>query len=248
MTDQEELFISVDQAQELLELVKQGNAPEANKLLAEVCVPNAQQLFDKVGKLTRQLHTSLADFRLDSRVPAIAEHDMPDARERLNSVIEMTDNAANKTMDAIDLGLPIADQLHSRIQAIMPEWNALMSRELKVGQFKVLCRQLNLFLNDSAEDADKLRGLLTEILMAQDFQDLTGQIIRRVITLVTEVEDSLVDMLTLFGNGSEQDVEVIMDESIKNIKAEGPILDAEQREDAVSGQDEVDDLLSSLGF
>jgi len=237
MTDKETLIISVEQAQKLLELVQQGNASEANDLLAEVCVPNAEQLFDKVGQLTRQLHTSLADFRLDARLPKIAEQEIPDARERLNSVIEMTDKAANKTMDAVDAGLPIADQLHERIQKIMPEWNALMSRDLKLGQFKALCRQLNLFLNDSAEDADNLKGILTDILMAQDFQDLTGQMIRRVITLVTEVEDGLVEMLTIFG--SEEDIKKggLAD---ARIKSEGPILNP--------GQDDVDDLLSSLGF
>ncbi len=82
--------------------------------------------------------------------------------------------------------------------------------------------------------------------MAQDFQDLTGQIIRRVITLVNEVEDRLVQILTAFGS---QQLEEIPDNKNKaSTEAEGPILNAEERTDAVSSQDEVDDLLSSLGF
>jgi chemotaxis protein CheZ len=89
--------------------------------------------------------------------------------------------------------------------------------------------------------------------MAQDFQDLTGQIIRRVITLVNEVEDRLVEILTVFsGNKPEEQTQVLPEPSDKKIKqsseAEGPILHPELREDAVSSQDEVDDLLSSLGF
>ncbi|MEF1296129.1 protein phosphatase CheZ [Vibrio parahaemolyticus] len=99
----------------------------------------------------------------------------------------------------------------------------------------------------------ELRGQLTEILMAQDFQDLTGQIIRRVITLVNEVEGRLVEILTVFsGQKPAEQVQVLSEPADKKIKqsseAEGPILHPELREDAVSSQDEVDDLLSSLGF
>jgi chemotaxis protein CheZ len=81
--------------------------------------------------------------------------------------------------------------------------------------------------------------------MAQDFQDLTGQIIRRVITLVGEVEDRLVEILTVFGAEQSNKKET---ESKSGIEAEGPIIDANDREDAVSSQDDVDDLLASLGF
>ena len=81
--------------------------------------------------------------------------------------------------------------------------------------------------------------------MAQDFQDLTGQMIRRVIELVREVENSLVSMLTVFG---EQPANAVDDKPKLNVEAEGPIMNAEHRQDVVTGQDEVDDLLSSLGF
>ena len=90
--------------------------------------PNAAALFDKVGQLTRQLHNSLQDFRLDPRIPDLATHEIPDARERLSYVIDMTDKAANRTMDAVEANLPIADRLNDNIQLVMPNWNALMSR------------------------------------------------------------------------------------------------------------------------
>jgi len=92
-------------------------------------------------------------------------------------------------------------------------------------------------------------GLLTEVLMAQGYQDLTGQVIRRVIELVKEVEDSLVHMLTVFGGAeATKTVKSSQPKVEKAIVAEGPIIDAESRDDVVSGQDDVDDLLSSLGF
>ena len=88
--------------------------------------------------------------------------------------------------------------------------------------------------------------------MAQGYQDLTGQVIRRVIQLVKEVETSLVNMLTVFGEpvpseGQEQETEV-KEKKKSTAEAEGPIIDAENRDDVVQGQDDVDDLLSSLGF
>jgi chemotaxis protein CheZ len=129
----------------------------------------------------------------------------------------------------------------------MPVWQSLMERRIEIGQFKALCHQIDIFLNSSSANADKLRSMLTEILMAQDFQDLTGQMIRKVITLVQEVEESLVEMLTLFGN---ENAEVVENTKVTKsaIEAEGPILNKEQRDDVVNDQDDVDDLLSSLGF
>nr|AAZ95858.1 CheZ [Aeromonas piscicola] len=159
-------------------------------------LPMRQLCLTKWVNLTRQLHSSLQDFRLDSRIPDLATHEIPDARERLSYVIDMTDKAANRTMDAVEASLPIADRLNDNIQLVMPNWNALMSRDMNVGQFKSLCHQLDDFIKASESDADKLRQLLTEILMAQDFQDLTGQMIRKVIKLVQEVETKLIEMLT----------------------------------------------------
>ena len=92
-----------------------------------------------------------------------------------------------------------------------------------------------------------LNSKLTEVLMAQGYQDLTGQVIRRVIDLAKEVEDSLVNMLTVFGEPSTQELDEAA-ASAQLLTAEGPIIDAESRDDVVSGQDDVDDLLSSLGF
>ena len=150
--------------------------------------------------------------------------------------------------------MPIAENLHDGIVKIMPEWNKLIARELLVGEFNVLAKKMDGFLKSGSEDSAKLTGLLTEVLMAQGYQDLTGQIIRRVIELVKEVEDNLVYMLTMFGGVEPKDGAEVVEKPNKSeneadkIKAEGPILDADSREDVASVQDDVDDLLSSLGF
>jgi len=89
----------------------------------------------------------------------------------------------------------------------MPGWNALMDRKLALGEFKVLCHRLDGLLKHTADDADQLRSSLTDILMAQDFQDLTGQMIRKVIGLVHEIETKLVEMSLLFGEPTHKQVE-----------------------------------------
>lgn len=251
MKEQNGALISLEQARELVDLLERDEVDSANKIITNIQNPSSEALFDKVGVLTRQLHDSLEEFRLDSRIESVANEEFPDARERLNYVIEMTDKAANRTMDAVEACLPLADNFSVRIQQMMPSWDSLMSRDLKVGQFKELCKLLNEFFQVSSLDADTLREHLTEILMAQDFQDLTGQMIRRVIALVQEVEVKLVEMLTMFGDRGEQndsDSEVLVKMTLSDIKAEGPIMNASERTDVVEGQDDVDDLLSSLGF
>ncbi|CAG9296179.1 chemotaxis protein CheZ [Celerinatantimonas diazotrophica] len=238
-------LISLDQAKQLVAFLEQGDATQANLIVTQACATNSDELFKRVGELTRELHNSLNDFNVNMRISEIASHEMPDARERLSYVIDMTNNAANKTMDAVEASLPLADRLNDQIANVMPSWRNLMERNLSLGEFKTLCHQLDEFLYNSAIDADKLRQMLTDILMAQDFQDLTGQMITKVIVLVQEVEGRLVEMLTLFGGAASKEPTSVQK---TGIEAEGPIHNKEAREDVVQSQDDVDDLLSSLGF
>ncbi len=85
--------------------------------------------------MTRQLHEALKSFELDTRLTNITTDAIPDAKKRLNYVIEMTENAANKTMDAVEASLPIAQQLADEISHIKPTWDRLMSREIELGEF-----------------------------------------------------------------------------------------------------------------
>ncbi|WP_416305758.1 protein phosphatase CheZ [Neptunicella sp. SCSIO 80796] len=244
--------ISLEDARKLVSLLEDGDQDAANTLLDTVSMNSSVELFSEVGKLTRQLHDSLNNFQLESRIANLATEDIPDAQSRLNYVIETTEQAANRTMDAVDTCMPIAEQINSGIKNIMPEWKKLMTRQLELNEFKTLCYDLDSFLEQSLTESEKLNSLLTEVLMAQGYQDITGQVIRRVMELVKEVEDSLVHMLTMFSVSEVVDTSAKKDKELAkdsdNMKAEGPIIDAENRDDVVSGQDDVDDLLSSLGF
>ncbi|MEZ9236197.1 protein phosphatase CheZ [Shewanella sp. 10N.286.52.A9] len=238
-------LIDLEQARQLVALLEDGQQEQADDVIRDLSAPLQRELFDEVGKLTRQLHSSLNEFQLDTRLAELANNEIPDAKERLNFVIDMTEQAANKTMDAVEECLPLADTIINNIQSVTPMWDKLMRRDIALNEFKALCHDVQHIMSHSEHDSSRLRELLNQILMAQDFQDLTGQMIRRVIDLVREVESSLVSMLTIFGENAADSARVV-DEN--KIEAEGPILNAETREDVVTGQDEVDDLLSSLGF
>jgi len=247
MADQIVPLLSLSQAKALVAHLEAEEISAANQLVesATVMPTNDTNVFGKVGELTRELHDSLLAFQNDNRLIDMTGHDIPDAKDRLNYVIEMTDKAANKTMDAVDSCLPIADKLIADLDSVKPSWQGLMNRDIAVGDFKKLCHQIDGLIEDSSSGANSLRSSLTEILMAQDFQDLTGQMITRVIDLVQEIELKLVGILTVC---SDRDAISETPDVVRNIEAEGPIMNAEDRDDAVNGQDDVDDLLSSLGF
>ncbi|KLV05857.1 protein phosphatase [Photobacterium aquae] len=239
-------MITLDQAKQLVSMLEEGNQDDANAMLNRLVSDNRDPVLAEVGKLTRQLHDSLVDFRLDPRICDIAKTEIPDARDRLSFVIDKTEAAANKTMDAVDSIQPLAEQLGETLEQVHPRWQRLMGGQIALEEFKSLCHDIEGLLTQVESDSTVLRSQLTEILMAQDFQDLTGQIIRRVIELVHEVEDQLVEILKAFGMEQEDRTELLREQRV--LSPEGPIVNSEVREDVMSTQDDVDDLLSSLGF
>ncbi|AZQ85488.1 protein phosphatase CheZ [Colwellia sp. Arc7-635] len=247
MSTNTSVHVSLEQAKLLVEYIETGQQDKADELIAEIQSPINTELFAEIGKLTRQLHDSLNNFHVDSRLSDLATADIPDAKERLNFVIERTEEAANKTMDAVESIFPVVDSIQQQIGTVKPLWHKLMHNDLDIGEFKALCKDIDLLLKTTEKETNKIHSLMTDVLMAQDFQDLTGQVIRKVIDLVREVEDSLINMLTAFGISSEEEKSTYLPKVGENL-VEGPIMNSESRSDVVSDQDDVDDLLSSLGF
>ena len=241
------VHVSLEQAKLLVEYIETGQQSKADELIAEIQNPINSELFAEIGKLTRQLHDSLMNFQLDSRLNDLATADIPDAKERLNYVISRTEDAANKTMDAVESIFPVVDSIQQQIKTVNPLWDKLMNNELSVDEFKSLCHDIDGLLKTTDIETTRMHALMTDVLMAQDFQDLTGQVIRKVIDLVREVEDSLINMLTAFGITSGGGQEVAKPKVGENL-VEGPIVNTADRDDVVADQDDVDDLLSSLGF
>ncbi len=228
-------------ARELVAQLEAGNEEEAKRITSDLGGLQESELFLEVGRLTRELHSAINEFLLDPRIGEIARIEIPDASERLSYVISMTEKSANTTLNAVEAGMPIADELRTRATEIGTQWERFCNRELSVSEFREMSRELGEFLQITADNSKRLNGHLNEVLMAQDFQDLTGQIIRQVITLVHDVEDKLVQLVRISGNKmpeKQQDAN----------KLEGPVVPGVDQGNVVSGQDDVDDLLSSLGF
>jgi len=238
---------TLERARELVRALESGEEDQAKQILEDLGRMREGALFQELGKLTRDLHETLNNFRLDSRITAIAEQEIPDAKERLNYVIAMTEQAANKTLTAVEESLPVAEQIQQRCGALAADWERFRRRDMAAEEFRELSRELDGFFPQALDGARILQGNLSDVLMAQDFQDLTGQIIRRVITLVQDVEQSLVELVRLSGRAMLPERKPASDKP--NIRAEGPAVPgiAAQAE-VIQGQDEVDDLLSSLGF
>ena len=260
MADQEQGSAKADleayrrAAQQLLEYVDAGDADAAQGVIDDLTHLRETELFRELGTLTRDLHEAIKAFNYDERLADITSHEIPDARERLNYVITMTEQAAHKTLTVIESSAPLAQQLAEEGERLSERWQAFLRRELNVEEFRALTRELDTFLDRVQRDSRRISDELNEALMAQDYQDLTGQIIRKVIALVEEVESNLVELVRISGQRIEddgrrerpaQDAEKAQ-ESMR--RGEGPAMPGQGQDDVVSGQDEVDDLLSSLGF
>lgn len=239
---------TLDQARQLVRDLESGNEAGAKKLVDELTKIREAELFRELGKLTRELHDTLDNFRIDPRVADLAEKDIPDAQERLNYVMTMTEQAANKTLTAVEDALPVSEQLQQRSGELGARWLQFRNRELNADEFRELSRSLDVFFPQVEESTQILQSNLSDVLLAQDFQDLTGQIIRKVIELVRSVEESLVDLIRIAGKGARTKVEGKAGVG-DSTKAEGPqVPGVDDHRDVVRSQDQVDDLLSSLGF
>lgn len=258
MTDSSQLRNSlVEQAKDLVAQLENGNAVDAMNTIANLHQNRDKYLFDEVGKLTRSLHTSIKNFAIDASLDHQTLNEMSrmaDASERLNYVIQKTEQAANRTMDLVEETIPVSSDLGDRARALKDDWQRLMRKEMKPDEFRDLTREMDNFLEFASGEAAKIDSNLSNILLAQDFQDLTGQVIKRVITLVQEVEENLVELVRMAGTidhiaGFTHDIPAPKELTREDeVGAEGPIINPEARSDVVSGQDDVDDLLSSLGF
>ncbi len=230
-------------ARALVAALEKDSNDDIDRLIDELTTLRETQLYQQLGKLTRELHDSLTAFCEDARVCSLAHNEIPNARERLKHVITLTQESADKTLSAVESCVPVAKDISDRASDLSNRWSQFRARRLTLTEFRALSGELDTFLHDTRTDADSLHAGLSEVLMAQDFQDLTGQIIQRVIGLVDEVEEKLVSIIALAGARLNED-----SSPDKGSGAEGPPIPSLRDPDVVSGQDEVDDLLSSLGF
>lgn len=256
--DQNFVSLLQESAGSLVENLQGDKFEAASKIIHELVEARDAHIFTSVGQLTRALHTAIVTFNVDADVstepPEVKSSEISDASDRLHYVLKLTEAAADKTMDKVESVAPLAMNLGQEAHRLKDEWKKLRRREMSKEEFKALFVRMDDFLDQMSDGTDQLNAGLQDIILEQGFQDLTGQALKKVITLVTDVERELVDLMRLAGQveaitgmanvGEDASTE---DENASS-KGEGPAMHADKRDDVVQGQDDVDDLLSSLGF
>ncbi len=193
----------------------------------------SEEVYQQIGTITRLLHDTMQQLGVMPKLQ-VATEGLPDARSRLTYIANKTADAANKVLNSVDQ----AKLEHAAISDATREMaNAIVADPVKA----VATGAVLNFVKDVEARTASIDGHLTDIMMAQDFHDLTGQVVAKVVTLANDLEDSLVKLLVQVVPPERREK---FDPNVLN----SPVVNAEGRTDVVTNQGEVDDLLASLGF
>ncbi|HNJ83576.1 MAG TPA: protein phosphatase CheZ [Piscinibacter sp.] len=206
---------------------------DLSDLAPQMAAGASPEVFHQLGMITRQLHDTLTQLGVMPKLQ-IAADGLPDARSRLNYIASKTSDAANKVLNSVDSAK--VDHAH-----ISSETRRIAEAIVKDPVKAVASGAVMNFVGDVEAATARIDQHLTDIMLAQDFHDLTGQVVAKVVSLATELEDSLVKLL----------VQAAPPEQAQKVEAavlNGPVVNPEGRTDVVKDQAEVDDLLASLGF
>jgi chemotaxis protein CheZ len=200
----------------------------------------ATDIISRIGQLTRMLRDSLKELGLDQAIAQAAEA-IPDARDRLDYVVQMTAQAAERALNCVDAAQPRQTQMASGAKALTARWDSWFEQPIELGDARELVTDTRQFLDEVPVHTAFTHAQLMEIMMAQDFQDLTGQVIKRMMDVIQEIEKQL--LMVLLENMPEPAQTKRVNDGLLN----GPQMD-HTVEGVVANQDQVDDLLDSLGF
>lgn len=206
-------------------------------------VASHDEVLSRIGHMTRALHESLRGLGLDKLIEKAAS-DIPDARGRLDYVARLSEDAAKRVLDATDAANPLQDGIDSSAGDLSGAWQALLASSEAAGmtpELRALAERTVAGLDASRAAAGATKGHLMDIMMAQDFQDLTGQVIKRITGIAQNLEQQLVQVLVDF---APAEVRRELDNGLMN----GPQINPEGNSEVVGDQAQVDDLLDSLGF
>jgi chemotaxis protein CheZ len=194
----------------------------------------------RVGHMTRALHDSLRGLGLDKLVEKAAS-DIPDARDRLDYVARLSEQAAKRVLDATDTAGPLQDAVESRSAELRTSWQALLDGDAGDANWRALAERSIAVMAENERAAAATRAELMNIMLAQDFQDLTGQVIGKITSIAQDLEKQLVQVLVDF---APSEIRRELDNGLLN----GPQIKPEGNVEVVANQGQVDDLLDSLGF
>ena len=203
---------------------------------------SAEQLILRIGNLTRMLRDNMRELGLDKEIERAAQA-IPDARDRLNYIAAMTEQAAERTLNAVELAQPIQSGIEQQAETLDKRWGAWFEQPVELADARSLVLDTRAFLSEVPGQARATNSHLLDIMMAQDFQDLTGQVIKKMMDMIRTLEQELLQVL-IDNVPSERRVEAQAPSTLLN----GPQVNPEGKADVVSDQSQVDDLLASLGF
>ncbi len=198
--------------------------------------PASDQMFQQLGAITRQLHDALKELGYADKLKGTVEQ-LPDAQSRLSYIARLTGEAAEKVLNHVDGAKTEQSQIVQR-------GRQLSDTITRVPGLAKAMPELLEWSQDVVAQAEQTDTRLTEIMLAQDFHDLTGQVISRVVQLAGTIEEQLLSLLLQSAPTGTPG----QDKAFEMQALQGPVVDPEGRTDVVSGQKDVDDLLASLGF
>ena len=203
----------------------------------------AFDVYQRIGCITRRLHDALRELGYDKTLET-AVGTLPDARARLAYIARLTGDSANKVLNAVEHARAAQDEMANASAALKSRWNGKSAHALNDAQGEALITDTSAFLSKVVTSTEYTNGHLTEIMMAQDFHDLTGQVIRKVVDLAETLEEQLLALLLETTPPGQRAKLPHVEDGILS----GPVIQAEGRADIVTSQSQVDDMLESLGF
>jgi len=222
----------------------------------EADASSGDRILARIGQLTRTLRDSMRELGLDKQVEAAAEM-VPDARDRLKYVATMTEQAAERALNAIELAKPLQETMQRDAQALDARWEQWYGAPLENAEVKTLLADTRGFLQQVPVHTVATNTQLLEIMLAQDFQDLTGQVIKKITDVVYVIEQQLLSVLLeniaperreQFAAQAAALAAAASSVGSTDTLLNGPQINPEGRTDVVQDQTQVDDLLASLGF
>ncbi|MBS1170995.1 MAG: cheZ [Burkholderiaceae bacterium] len=222
--------------------MQQGSAPAPAKVSETAAPQNCQHedVLNRIGQMTRSLHESLRGLGLDKLIEKTA-HEIPNVMDRLNYVATLSEQAAQRVLNATDAAGPLQDQIDEKAKELAQDWQTALSASCSDDQYRQMADKTLGYLNEAQEVSQETKKYLLDIMMAQDFQDLTGQVIKRIIDLTRGVEQQLVQLLIDY---APQEIRRDAGSGLLN----GPQIHPTGNPEVVADQEQVDDLLDSLGF
>ena len=202
----------------------------------EISLADSADVHHKIGQLTRQLHDSLNELGYAEKLRG-SMGELPDAQSRLSYIARLTGEAAEKVLNRVE-------QAKAQHDFIAQETRRVVTSLVKDPVAAVAKGEIMNFLTDVERVTKEADSHLTEIMMAQDFHDLTGQVIARVVSLAATIEEQLVQLLIQTAPPSVQSAPI----EVPREHLAGPVVAPERTPDVVTNQSQVDDLLASLGF